>query len=140
MSEFKKYSPIIYFQIQTYFENFIYLYESCLQDISLINPNYLTLKTLKNKIIYTINSFTFNILTNSETVKLYTMRKTVESMLNDFLNKLVIIQKKDLYYNGFNINTKIINTDNILPANYFDTHNQYVRNTKQYDVLNLFLI
>jgi hypothetical protein len=68
------------------------------------------------------------------------MRKTVESMLNDFLNKLVIIQKKDLYYNGFNINTKIINTDNILPANYFDTHNQYVRNTKQYDVLNLFLI
>jgi hypothetical protein len=140
MTEFKEISPILYLNIQTFFENFILLYEACLQDIKLINQNYLTLQILKNKILYTINSFTFNSLTNTTTVKLYNMRNIVENMLNTYLEELVLIQKKDIYYNGYNMKTQIINTDNILPHNYFDSQNQYVRNTKQYDVLNMFLL
>ena len=60
MSELKSTSPSIYFQIQVSFANFILLYEACLQDINLINANYSTLGIIKNKILYTINSFTFN--------------------------------------------------------------------------------
>jgi hypothetical protein len=140
MSEFKSTSPSIYFKIQTLFANFILLYEACLQDINLINENYSTLEIIKNKILYTINSFTFNLLSNVGTVKLYNMRKIVEDMLNDFMNELLVLQKKNIYYNSYNTKTKIINTDNVIPSNYFDTHNQYVRNTKQYDTLNLFLL
>jgi hypothetical protein len=140
MSELKITSPFLYFKIQTFFVNFILLYEACLEDINLINQNYSTLGVIKNKILYTINSFTYNLLSNTETVKLYNMRKQIESMFNKFMEELLIIQKKDIYYNGYNIKTQIINTDNVLPANYFDSNNQYVRNSKQYDTLNLFLI
>lgn len=140
MTEYKNISPSIYFKIQELFANFILLYEACLQDINLINANYSTLGIIKNKILYTINSFTFNILSNVATVKLYDMRKNIESILNNFMNELLILQKKDIYYNSYNIKTQIINTTNIMPSNYFDTHNQYVRNSKQYDTLNLFLL
>jgi hypothetical protein len=140
MTEFKSASPRIYFEIQTLFENFILLYESCLQDINLINANFSSLQIIKNKILYTINGFTFNSLSNAGTSKLYDMRKTVESILNKFMSEILIIQKKDIYYNGYNTKTQIISTDNVIPANFFDTHNQYVRNTKQYDVLNMLLL
>ena len=140
MSEFKSTSPSIYLQIQALFANFILLYEACLQDINLINANYSTLEIIKNKILYTINSFTFNLLSNIGTVKLYDMRKNVENMLNNFMNELLVLQKKDIYYNNYNTKTQIINTNIIMPSNYFDTDNLYIRNIKQYDALNLFLL
>lgn len=140
MSDLKSTSPKIYFEIQTLFENFILLYESCLQDISLINANFSSLQMIKYKILYTINSFTFNLLSNASTKKLYDMRRTVETMLNEFMNELLTIQKKDIYYNGYNTKTNILDTNNVIPANFFDVHNQYVRNTKQYDVLNMLLL
>ena len=61
-------------------------------------------------------------------------------MLNNFMNELLVLQKKDIYYNNYNIKTQIINTNNIMPSNYFDTDNQCIRNIKQYDALNLFLL
>ena len=68
------------------------------------------------------------------------MRKTVERMLNKFMEELITIQKKDIYYNGYNIKINPIDTSNIKPSNFLDSHNQYVRNTKQYDILNLYLL
>ena len=138
MTELKNISPSIYFKIQKLFVNYILLYEACLQDINLINANYFTLGIIKNKILFAINSFIFNSLSNAESVKLYDMRITVENMLNNFMEELLIIQKKDIYYNGYNIKTKIINTDNILPFNYFEPPTQNVRNIKQYDTVNLY--
>jgi len=140
MNDLKSVSPRLYFDIQTLFENFILLYESCLQDITLINANLSTLQIIKNKILYTTNAFTFNLLSNGGTRKLYDMRKTAETMLNKFMEELLIIQKKDIYYNGYNTKTHILDTDKVIPANFFDIHNQYVRNTKQYDVLNMLLL
>lgn len=140
MTELKAPSPRLYFEIEIFFEQFIVLYESCLQDISLINKNYITMQTIKDKILYSINFYTFNLLTNTESVKLYEMRKTVEKMLNKFLEELVTLQKKDIYYNGYNTETLPIDTNNIKPYNFLDSQNQYIRNTKQFDVLNLYLL
>lgn len=139
MSEMKSVSPKIYLDIQSDFEQFILCYESCLIDINLINKNYITLVTIKDKILYTINSFTFNILTNAESLKLYEMRTMVEQILNDFLTELVELQKKDIYYNGHYNTTVPIDTSDIKPSNILDSQNEYIRNTKQYDVLNLYL-
>jgi hypothetical protein len=140
MSELKIPSPRIYYEIQQLFKQFILLYEACLHDINLINDNYETLVSIKDYILFSINSYTFNLLTNDEAKKLYEMRNAVEKMLNNFLGELVVLQKKDIYYNDYNTKTKIIKTDNIKPFNFLDTNNQYVRNTKQYDVLNLYLL
>lgn len=140
MNELKAPSPKIYFEIQSYFEQFIELYEPCLQDISLINKNYITLLTIKDKILYSINFYTFNLLSNVESIKLYEMRKTVEKMLNQYMEELKILQKKDIYYNGYNVNISPIESNNIKPFNFLDSHNQYIRNTKQFDVLNLYLL
>jgi len=140
MTELKSVSPPLYYDIQLYFEHFIMLYEACLQDIKLIDANYVTLKTVKDKIMYSINSFNFNLLSNVETTKLYEMRKTIEKMLNKFLKELNILQQKNIYYNGYNIKTQPIIKNDVLPYNFLDTHNQHIRNTKQYDMLNLYLI
>lgn len=140
IGELKSVSISLYYEIESSFENFIELYESCLQDIKLINANYETLQTIKNKILYRINAFNLNLLTNAETIKLYNMRKTIEKLLNDFLNELYILQQKNIYYNGYNIKTNLINKNNVYPSNFLDTNNQYVRNTKQYDILNLYLL
>jgi hypothetical protein len=140
MSEIKSTSPRIYFEIQTLFEQFIILYEACLQDITLINQNYTSLITIKDKILYSINFCTFNLLSNVGSIKLYDMRRTVEKLLNHFLEELVILQKKDIYYNSYNTRTIPIDISNIKPSNFLDTQNQYIRNTKQYDVLNLYLL
>lgn len=139
MSELKTYSPRIYFEIQELFEQFIILYEACLQDISLINANYLTLKTIRDKILSSINFFTFNLLTNAEMTKLYEMRATCQKMLNKFMKELLILQQKDIYYNGYYTKTALLDTSGIIPSNFLDIYNQYVRNTKQYDILNLYL-
>ena len=71
---------------------------------------------------------------------LYTMgRKNKKKMLL-LLEELRIIQEKDIFYNGFNIKTKPIDTSGILPVNFLDSHNQYIRNTKQFDIINLYLL
>ena len=115
-------------------------YPYLLKTITLINKNYTSLVTIKDKILYSINFCTFNLLSNVESVKLYEMRRTAEKLLNHFLEELVILQKKDIYYNGFNTQTSPIDISNIKPSNFLDTQNQYIRNTKQYDVLNLYLL
>ena len=65
---------------------------------------------------------------------------SAEKILNKFMNELVTLQQKDLYYNGYTIKTQPIETSNVRASNFLDTHNQYVRNTKQFDVLNLYLL
>lgn len=140
MTEFKSASLTNYLKLESLFEQFILYYESCLEDIKLINTNFDNLKMIKNKILFTINFFNFNLLSNTQTLKLYEMRKNIEKLLNAFLDELYTLQDKNIYYNGFNYKTSLLNKDNVYPVNFLDYQNQYIRNTKQYDISNLFLL
>jgi hypothetical protein len=140
MTEFKSASLENYLKLESLFEQFILYYESCLEDIKLINTNFDNLKMIKNKILFTINFFNFNLLSNTQTLKLYEMRKNIEKLLNAFLDELYTLQEKNIYYNGYNNKTTLLNKDNVYPVNFLDYQNQYIRNTKQYDISNLFLL
>ena len=49
----------------------------------------------------------------------------IEKILNIYLEKLLLLNKKDIYYNGYNTNTKILTTNNVLEYNRFDYENEY---------------
>lgn len=139
MRDFKHHSINIYNDILIQFENFLILYESCLEDINLINNNYSTLQTIKNKILYKIETFNYNTQNQNYSKKIFLIKKKTQEILNKLLQQLIIIQQKNLYYNGYNINTNIIDNNNILAQNFLDTQNEYIRNNKLFDIQN-FLI
>jgi hypothetical protein len=134
MRDFKHSSVDIYNNILIQIENFLILYEECLQDIKLINNNFSTLQTIKNKILYMEESFNFNTGNINYSKKIFLIKKKTQELLNNFLEELIVVHKKNLYYNGYNISTSVVNNCNILPANWIDTQNEYIRNNKIFDV------
>ena len=44
-------------------------------------------------------------------------RLRAQELLKKFLNKLYLLYKKNIYYDGYNINKKIIEKNNIYPYN-----------------------
>ena len=136
-----KYSSFpLYKSIETQFENFVLLYEACITDITLINLNFSTIEKIKNQMLYTLNAFNFNTNNYVYTVKLYECRKKLENIFNECFNELLTIQNKNIYYNGYNNSLSIIDKSGILPSNYFDDENEFIRSKKNYDVLNYFLL
>ena len=134
MREFKEHSISIYNDVLIQFENFLILYEACMEDINLISANYPTLIIIKNKILYTLESYNFNTDNIAYTSKIYLLKKKAQVLLNNFLEQLTLEQKKNIYYNGYNLSTKPIDNSNILPCNFLDGENEYFRNTKIYNV------
>lgn len=100
------------------FEEFIKLYEASLVDYSFIDNSYSNLLNIKIKILYKLNSLLFSTFDNNFTTKIISTKNNTENVLNKYLNEIVLIHNKKLYYNGYNYNTKILDTSNILPYNY----------------------
>jgi hypothetical protein len=140
MREFKSYSIEIYNRIVIQFENFIILYESCLKDMELISKNYLSMETIKYQILYIIDSYNYNTNNYNYSDKIYKIKKRVEQILNVFLKEIYIMQDKKIYYNGLTNNSNIIDKNAILSVNYFDSYNEYIRNTKSYDIQNYLIL
>lgn len=123
MLDYKKYSLLKYNNLIQQFEKFVKLYNDCLKDYTLIFDNYQILVDIKLTILVIMNSFVFSIISNILENKLIKIREISELVLNEYLNDLVIINKKIIYYNGYNINTKPINTTSIIPFNTFNDNN-----------------
>lgn len=123
MLDYKKYSLLKYNNLIQQFEKFVKLYNDCLKDYTLIFDNYQILVDIKLTILVIMNSFVFSINSNILENKLIKIREISELVLNEYLNDLVIINKKLIYYNGYNINTKPINTTSIIPFNTFNDNN-----------------
>ena len=94
-------------------EYFISNYEACLIDNSLANTLYSNNLLYKIKIMNLLNCFSLN---NSNCLFLHKLNKIIikfNSILDFYLNKMILIKKKYLYYNGYNINTNNDNFNNI---------------------------
>jgi hypothetical protein len=120
------------------FENFCKIYEYCLIDYNLIFTNYQKLIDLKNIILNKINNFSYtyeNIQSDDILIK---QKKSAEKVINKLLNNIVILYKKKIYYDGYNINVKNIDYSNVLPHNIFYP-SVYVNNLEQYNS-NLIII
>ncbi len=94
---------------------------------------------IKYQIIYKINSFIFNTNGAQYESKINNFKSSTKKVLNEYLDKLILIQKKKLYYNGYNNSTKIINTDKVLPHNFNLDYNPYTKYTSLKPDMNYLL-
>jgi len=120
IEDLKKYNIPEFNLLQSLSEQFFNLYEACKIDYSLINVYYKTMVDLKILILNKINTLAINTFNNKITDKLLLVKKNLELKLNKYLNELTIIQEKNLYYNGYNNNTILIDKSNVLPSNFLD--------------------
>ena len=120
IEDLRKYNMPQFDKIQSLTQQFFNLYEASNVDYSLINTYYSTMVDLKVLILSSLNTFIINTLNHKITDKLLLVKKNLELKLNNYLSDLSIIQQKNLYYNGYNNNTYLIDKTNVLPSNFLD--------------------
>ena len=134
LKSYKIFSTAIYNNIVTILKNFIELYNDCVKNIIIINYYYSVLENIKIKILYSLESFNLN---GANLKELSENKLEIEKILNIYLEKLLLLNKKDIYYNGYDIDTKILTTNNVLEYNRFDYENEYNRGILSFDMQNL---
>ena len=117
------------------FESFCQIYEYCLLDNNIIFSGYQSLLEQKILILTIINSFIFSTDEIEYENILIKHKIAVEILLNGLLSNLLLLYKKKIYYDGYNINSKNIDTCNILPYNFLYDINY--KNTNQFNIQNL---
>ena len=118
------------------FENFCEVYEYCLLDNNLIASSYQDLLDQKILILNTINSFIFTTLEIGYENILIKQKIAAENIIDKLLNNLILLNKKKIYYDGYNLATKKLDSTNILSYNYLYEPN-YKRGYNQYNMANL---
>jgi hypothetical protein len=138
MENFKYKDIENYNSIINSFELFCKLYEYCIIDYNLISQNYPKLIDEKNIILNKINNLNF--IYNSSTYEntLIKQKISAEKIIDELLNNLVILFKKNIYYNGYNNGTTDINYSNVLPYNILYSTNY--KKTDDYNIANLIFI
>lgn len=136
LENFKYLSVSNYNNIIDSFENFCKMYEYCLIDNNLINTYYQTLIDQKDIILNQINNFNFISKNSTYENVLILQRNSAENVLNELLNNLVILFKKNIYYNGYNNGTINIDYSNVLPYNILYKTN-YNKNFDEYNIGDL---
>lgn len=138
LKSYQIYSKDIYLKIKILFQNFILIYDNCLIDNDLINTSYDTMMDIKLKILKNIKSFDLNGYHYSEgNVKLEDIQEQAQKIMDNYLDDLILINNKSIYYNGFNIKTKKYLNQKILPFNFLDYKNEYTKGIKMFDVNDL---
>mgnify|MGYP003386392231 CR=1 FL=1 len=103
-------------------ESFCNTFESCMTDFKLISHLYTTMNQLKINIMITVNSLIYSIDNWKYEKKINRVRKKLEEILNEYLGIILKNHEKNIYYNGYNNGTKIIDNTNIIPSNSFYIH------------------
>lgn len=136
LENFKYLSVSNYNDIIDSFENFCKIYEYCLLNNNLINTYYQTLIDQKDIILNQINNFNFISKNNTYENVLILQRNSAENVLNELLNNLVILFKKNIYYNGYNNGIINIDYSNVQPYNILYKTN-YNKNFDEYNISDL---
>jgi hypothetical protein len=127
LSTLKNYNPNIFQDIISLFNRFIELYDSVNIDKSLASTLFKNMTNIKVKIINNIESFLFTTNNAVFTKQINKFKIRGENLLNKYLDKILLINKKYNYYNGYNINTNILTNNNILEYNFSNTNYDNIR-------------
>jgi hypothetical protein len=127
-STFKEYNIDTFNDIVNLFDNFVFLYNSILIDKSLSSSLFKSITLIKYSIINKIESFNLNTDNFVLSKQIQKNRLRAEELLNKYLDNVLLIHKKNLYYNGYNNNTQIITSNNIIEYNLFETDKEFNRN------------
>lgn len=130
MQDMRKYSFSLYDQITSLFREFCILYQSCNKDYNLIDNLYLRMIDIKIEIMNKINAYIYNLDGYQFTQKIFKCKQEAEQILNKYLDELILIKKKKIYYNGYNIKSKILDTTGVLPYNIVSNSNPEFNNIK----------
>ena len=125
IQDMRKYSLTTYDQITKLFKEFCILYKSCNTDYNLISRLYQKMVDIKIDIMNKINAFIYNTDGYQYSNKMFKSKQKAEKILNNLLDELVLIQKKKIYYNGYNHETKLIDTSGVLPFNIVSNPNSF---------------
>ena len=138
LSTFKKYNINTFNDIVNLLENFVFLYNSINIDKTLANSLFKSMKIIKFYIIDKIETFNFTTTNNILTEQTTKNRKRVEELLDGYLDKVLLIYKKNLYYNGYNNQTIIIDSGNVIEYNLLETNHE-IGKVNYYNLYNEFL-
>jgi len=127
LSTLKNYNANVFQDIINLFNRFIDLYDSVNIDKSLASTLFKNMTSIKVQIINNIESFLFTTNNKVFTKQISKFKIRGEKLLNKYLDKILLINKKYNYYNGYNINTNIITNNNILEYNFSNTNYDNIR-------------
>jgi hypothetical protein len=136
MGNFKSNNIQQFENLVSLFENFCKVYEYCLLDNNLIFSSYQDLVDQKILILNTINSFIFTTLETEYQNILIKQKIAAEKILDKLLNNLILLKKKKIYYDGYNISTNNVNYSNVLAYNYL-YQPDYRKGYDQYNISDL---
>jgi hypothetical protein len=137
LSTFKEYNIDTFNDIVNLFDNFVFLYNSILIDKTLSSSLFKSITLIKYSIINKIDSFNLNTDNFVLSKQIQKNRLRAEELLNKYLDNVLLIHKKNLYYNGYNNNSQIITSNNIIEYNLFETDKEFNRNRTIYDFSEL---
>lgn len=133
-----KHLNIPLFNTLTYqIESFCNTFESCMNDFKLIDKLYPTLIQLKIDTLISINSIIFSLKEKLMADKIDRVRDEIENVMNEYLKIILDNHNKNIYYNGYNNGTKIIENTNIIPNNSFYVNDFKINN---FDFSNLLFL
>jgi hypothetical protein len=127
VEDIKVYNIPEFNDIVSLFEEFSKLYDSCMIDYNLIDSQFENMVYIKTKILYKFNSFNFNIPGKQNSDNINNVKKNTSDLLNKLLNNLILTHKKKIYYNGYNRDSSILNTTNVLPYNIIADYSPYTK-------------
>jgi hypothetical protein len=132
LEPYEQYNKSVYENIVNYFINFVNLYKKSIIDTD--NYNYFEIDRIKNNIILSLEDFT---LMGANEEDIQQLKINVQNIFNVYLKNLKTEYEKKIYYNGYNIETKILDNSNIIAHNYYNSDNQNIRGVELINFYNL---
>ena len=118
LKPYESYNESLYLKITQLLNQFLILYENCIIKNELINDYYMTLFNLKIQLLNRIENLSLMGAENLEEIK-----DNLQIILNKKLEELQLIHDKYIYYNGYDINTKNINSKQLNIQQDYKTEN-----------------
>ncbi len=126
--DFKKYNIDEYKQIVNLLTQFSTMYDSCKTDYNLIDRLYSNMLYIRIKILYKMDSFIFNTYGTQYSNMIIDTKEKTKLILGEMLDELILLHKKKIYYNGYNMNSTVLDTSGVRPYNVLQNNNPVARN------------
>lgn len=128
IDDFKYLNIPLFNMLTLQIESFCNTFESCMTDFKLIDTLHSTLIQLKLNIMASVNNLSFSLNNPVMQEKINRVRNELENFLNEYLKIIVENHKKNIYYNGYNKNSKLIDDSNVLALNSFKVNDYKINN------------
>jgi len=126
IQDFYVYNPPAYEDMVQSLDIFFIYYEEVLNNNKLAGGHYDILSDRKKYILNSLQSIIYDFPVNAKyTKKLNDSVKILNDILTEYMVNIKKINSNNIYTNGYNMNTKLISNDNIVPYNSFNSNDNF---------------